>query len=90
VSDYLGACYPNPRRGYMETEIRDSIIEHFSSLRDPRIVLKTDHKLINIVVITVCALLAGADEWTEVAGFGKAKKGLVWNISGIAQWNSFS
>jgi predicted transposase YbfD/YdcC len=58
----------------MEKRVGKSIVEHFSFLTDPRILLKTEHKLIDIVVITVCAVLAGADDWVEIAGFGRAKE----------------
>jgi len=56
----------------MAKEVRSSLIEKFSELADPRILLKTRHKLIDIVVITVCALLGGADDWVEIAN---------WNVS---------
>jgi len=58
----------------MAKEVRGSVVEHFSLLTDPRIVAKTDHKLIDIVAIAVCAALAGADDWVEIANFGEAKK----------------
>jgi len=58
----------------METQARCSIVEHFSLITDPRMVAKTDHKLIDIVVITVCAVLAGADDWVEIATFGRGKE----------------
>jgi predicted transposase YbfD/YdcC len=58
----------------MQTAEKPRIIEHFSSLTDPRILLKTSHKLIDIIVITLCAVLAGADEWTEIAQFGRIKE----------------
>jgi predicted transposase YbfD/YdcC len=58
----------------MQTTEKPRIIDHFSSLTDPRIALKTSHKLIDIVVITLCAVLAGADEWTEIAEFGRIKQ----------------
>lgn len=58
----------------MEKRVGKSIVEHFSFLTDPRILLKTEHKPIDIVVITVCAVLAGADDWVEIAGFGRAKE----------------
>jgi predicted transposase YbfD/YdcC len=58
----------------MEEAIGISAIEHFSSLSDPRILLKTHHKLIDVVVITLCAVVAGADDWVEIADFGKEKE----------------
>ena len=51
-----------------------TIVEHFSSLTDPRIRLKTKHKLIDIIVITVCATICGADDWTEIETYGKLKQ----------------
>ena len=51
------------------------IIEHFSTLPDPRIhVNKNEHKLIDIIVIAVCAVICGADNWTEIEEYGNAKK----------------
>jgi predicted transposase YbfD/YdcC len=58
----------------MEESIGISVIEHFSSLSDPRILLKTRHKLIDVIVIALCAVIAGADDWVEVAAFGKEKE----------------
>jgi len=52
-----------------------TIVEHFSSLTDPRIRLKTKHKLIDIIVITVCATICGADDWTEIETYGNLKQG---------------
>ena len=58
----------------MDKAIGISIIEHFSSLPDPRILLKIRHKLVDIVVITICGVIAGADDWVEIADFARAKK----------------
>jgi predicted transposase YbfD/YdcC len=58
----------------MEVAEKPRMIEHLSSLTDPRILLKTRHKLVDILVIALCAMLAGADEWTEIADFGRAKE----------------
>jgi predicted transposase YbfD/YdcC len=55
-------------------EISAAAIErHFSSLSDPRIQYKVRHKLMDIIVITICAVISGADGWTEVEEYGKAK-----------------
>ena len=43
-----------------------SFIEHFSSLKDPRIERKKLHMLIDILVLTVCATLSGAEGWEEI------------------------
>jgi predicted transposase YbfD/YdcC len=58
----------------MEQASCTSIKDHFTALCDPRILLKTRHKLADIVIITLCAVIAGADEWVEIAAFGKEKE----------------
>lgn len=49
------------------------ITEHFGKVRDPRIGNATRHKLIDIIVIAICAVICGANSWTEVEVFGKSK-----------------
>jgi predicted transposase YbfD/YdcC len=51
-----------------------TIVDHFSTLTDPRIDLKTKHKLIDIIVITVCGTICGADTWTEIETYGNLKR----------------
>ena len=46
---------------------------HFSSLRDPRIGNAKRHKLLDIIVITILAVICGADSWSEVELYGKNK-----------------
>lgn len=58
----------------MEKTECTSIIEHFSPLTDPRILRKTRHQLIDIVIITICAVFAGADDWVEIANYARAKE----------------
>jgi hypothetical protein len=48
--------------------------DHFLSLSHSSILLKTRHKLIDVIVITLCALIAGADDWVEIAAFGREKE----------------
>lgn len=50
-----------------------SVIDCFSELEDPRVEGRIDHKLIDIIVIAVCAVLCGAETWTGVEAFGYAK-----------------
>ena len=51
-----------------------TILEHFSTLTDPRIQLKTSHKIIDIVIITICGTICGADNWTEIVRYGRMKQ----------------
>ena len=51
-----------------------SILAHFAEVEDPRVEYLVDHKLIDILAIGLCAVIAGADNWTEVAQFGQEKE----------------
>jgi predicted transposase YbfD/YdcC len=51
-----------------------TVSEHFSGVEDPRVACLVTHPLINIMTITLCAVIAGADNWSEVATFGEGKK----------------
>jgi predicted transposase YbfD/YdcC len=48
------------------------IVEHFSELEDPRDDNKR-HRLLDIVIIAICAAICGADSWEDVELFGEAK-----------------
>lgn len=50
------------------------LIEIFSTIDDPRMENKIDHKMIDILVIAVCATLCGAESWTEIELFGEEKE----------------
>jgi predicted transposase YbfD/YdcC len=51
-----------------------SISEYFGGLTDPRRDHLKEHRLIDIVTITLCAVISGADDWVNVATFGRAKE----------------
>jgi predicted transposase YbfD/YdcC len=53
-----------------------SIIEHFSSLHDPRVERNKLHMLSDILVLVVCAVVSGAHGWEAIEEFGKEK--LAW------------
>jgi predicted transposase YbfD/YdcC len=50
-----------------------SILEHFSPLQDPRIERNKLHALPDILVLTVCAVVSGADGWEAIEEFGREK-----------------
>ena len=47
-----------------------SILHHFRKLKDPRRVHRRLHLLNDIVVIAICATIAGAQDWQEIVTFG--------------------
>jgi len=50
------------------------IIEHFESLPDPRREHRKEHKLIDIIFITIAAVICGADDWYEIEDYGIYKQ----------------
>jgi len=50
-----------------------SILEHFGKLEDFRIERGKLHALPDLVVLTICAVVAGADGWEAIAQFGRYK-----------------
>ena len=58
----------------MQTHPKLSLIEHFQDLPDPRVQGRTDHDLIDVLVIAVCALLCGGTGFDDMADFGRAKE----------------
>jgi hypothetical protein len=48
---------------------------HFKALKDPRVVGRTNHKLIDIITIALCTIIYGAKNWPEIESYGKAKYG---------------
>lgn len=57
----------------MKNEVLPAIENHFGGLADPRVDRTKLHKLIDILVIAICAVIAGADNWEDVEEFGKAR-----------------
>ena len=47
--------------------------ECFDELPDPRVEGRTSHRLIDILVLTTCAVVAGADDWEYVEMWGTEK-----------------
>lgn len=50
-----------------------SIVYHFRRLKDPRRRHRRRHYLADIIVIALCAVLAGAQDWQQVETFGRKR-----------------
>jgi len=50
-----------------------ALTEHFATLDDPRVERTKLHPLLSIVTIAICAVIAGAESWDDIAEFGEAK-----------------
>ena len=53
-----------------------TISKAFESLTDPRMDRTKRHPLINILTISICAIIAGCDDFQSISEYGKSKK--VW------------
>jgi hypothetical protein len=51
-----------------------SVEECFGDMPHPRVVGRCDHKLVEVILVAVCAVLCGAESWSEVEEFGITKE----------------
>jgi predicted transposase YbfD/YdcC len=58
----------------MSESIPNNIEQHFGDLPEPRSGENISHPLINIITISICAVICGADSWVDVEQFGNAKQ----------------
>jgi predicted transposase YbfD/YdcC len=57
----------------MDVGALGGLLRAFEEVEDPRLERTKLHELSDILVITLCGVICGADEWTEIELFGKAK-----------------
>ena len=53
---------------------KTTIHEAFGTMYDPRQAGKVVHPLINILFIALCATVCGAEDWVQIAAFGRSQK----------------
>lgn len=51
-----------------------SLVDYFADLPDPRLERRKLHSLTDILCITICAVICGAQHWTQVEEFGLSKE----------------
>ena len=51
-----------------------SLVACFADLEDPRMARTREHQLVDILVIAICAVVSGAEGWTDVEAFGVARQ----------------
>lgn len=54
----------------MESNPAANIAKYFAELKDPRVERTREHKLLDIVVIAICGVICGCDDWEAVADYG--------------------
>ena len=50
------------------------LIERFADLPDPRVAGRTDHDLLDIVVLALCAVMSGAEGWDDIEDWGRERE----------------
>ena len=56
-----------------EAEIA-GLIERFADLPDSRVEGRTDHDLLDIVVLALCAVMSGAAGWDDIEDWGRERE----------------
>ena len=52
----------------------ETLVAQFASLQDPRCAWRVEHKLVDILVIAVCAVLGEAESFEDIALYGRCKR----------------
>ena len=79
----------------MSHALLDSVTEHFAELDDPRRDnANRRHEFLDILAIALCAVIGGANHWTDVVTFARAKEGWFRRVlrlsNGIPSHDTFS
>lgn len=78
----------------MKLKPKITISDYFTEIQDPRIERTKRHKLIDIITITICAVISGADTYVEIEEYGNAKHKWLKTIlalpNGIPSHDTFS
>jgi predicted transposase YbfD/YdcC len=51
-----------------------SIKKHFRRVRDPRVVGRSKHLLIDLLVLALCGIIANCDDWPDIAQFARQRE----------------
>jgi predicted transposase YbfD/YdcC len=57
----------------MDVKAPRGLLRIFSQVEDPRMDRTKKHSLVDILVITLCAVICGADSWAEIELFGQSR-----------------
>ncbi len=58
----------------MKSKDKKELTRHFKELEDPRREHKKLHKLVDILFIAICGVIANAESFVDIEAFGKAKE----------------
>ena len=52
----------------------EALIDKFAQIEDPRCDWRVEHRLIDVLVIAVCAVLGEAESFEDIALYGRCKR----------------
>ncbi|MDR2188151.1 MAG: ISAs1 family transposase [Azonexus sp.] len=52
-----------------------ALVARFAGLPDKRVEGRTEHDLVDIVVLALCAVMSGAEGWDDIEDWGRAREG---------------
>ena len=58
----------------LDTHRAKSIKKIFSDITDPRSAKNKQHDLMDLIIISICAVICGAEGWEDIETFAKARE----------------
>jgi predicted transposase YbfD/YdcC len=58
----------------MDVNVPFRLATHFAPLRDPRVRGRCDHRLLDIVILALCAVVANCNDWQQIALFCRERR----------------
>jgi predicted transposase YbfD/YdcC len=63
--------------------MQSSLVGYFADLPDPRVVGRTDHDLLDIVILALCAVMSGAEGWDDIEAWGQEREAWLRRFLGL-------
>ena len=51
-----------------------SLSKHLRALKDPRVVGRIRHRLLDILVLAICGVIGNCDDWPDIALFAQKRE----------------
>ena len=64
------------------------LLDFVIGIHDPRVLGRTDHDLVDILVLALCAVMAGADRWDDIEDLGDRERSNAAPALGAKEWHS--
>jgi len=58
----------------MDAKVPFRLATHFAPLRDPRVRGRCDHRLLDIIALALCAVVANCNDWQQIALFARERR----------------